>query len=390
MKPNSYQVVNAFHLAYFGRPPTPSEQSEYTKIFHMATNDDMNEFVNLYNTNQMYLDRYHQSDNDQFINELYQGLFGRLPDEAGKQFYLNRLNEDPGAKDTIAIDIYYGAQNEDKALLEEKAQAAGYLTDQLQFNETIDLTDSMVAEEVSKRFDAYSQSQHPTEMIDSLLTALGGTVADLGNNESPVGIWSQNGEFKHVNLTLFENGQFAFHVKYLTPATNDLFEYGTYLYDSSTGVLTIDLESQEETGEFRPMLNSLFDADIDNVYIKNNTLHLVTDQAGYLKLEKVDKDEGANNLILKSEHENEIFAFSAGAGEGAFPGKYQVDGNVEAEYGWYTPAESAGELNADITLDTLDTNEHQGLSTQHSLTISLTGSQASLHGDTPDIDLIAC
>ncbi len=386
MKLNSYQVVNAFHLAYFGRPPTPLEQSEHTKIFHMATNDDMHEFVNLYNTNQMYLDRYNQSDNDQFINELYQGLFGRLPDEAGKQFYLNRLNEDPGAKDTIAIDIYYGAQNEDKALLKEKAQAAEYLTDQLQFNETIDLTDSVVIEEVSKRFDAYSQSQHPTEVIDSLLTALGGTVADLGNNDSPIGIWNQNGEFKDVTLALFENGQFAFHVSYLTPATDDLFEYGTYLYNSSTGVLTIDLESREETGEFQPMLNSLFDADIDNIYIKNNTLHLVTDQAGYLKLEKVEKDEGANNVILKSGHENEIFAFSAGAGEGTFLAKYQVDGKVEAEYGWYTWAESTGELNVDVKLDT---NEHQGLSTQNNLSISLTGSQANLHGDTLNIDLIA-
>jgi len=58
------------------------------------------------------------------VDEIYQGLFGRLPDAAGKQFYVDGFNAGTFTPASIAFNIFVGAQNNDAVIVNNKLIAA--------------------------------------------------------------------------------------------------------------------------------------------------------------------------------------------------------------------------------------------------------------------------
>jgi len=54
------------------------------------------------------------------IDSIYLALFGRMPDPVGKQFYIDGFNNGTFTAGTIALNILYGARNEDAVTIQNK------------------------------------------------------------------------------------------------------------------------------------------------------------------------------------------------------------------------------------------------------------------------------
>ncbi|MFN3919121.1 MAG: S8 family serine peptidase [Methylohalobius sp.] len=133
--------VQKLYIAYYQRPADPSGLRFWAQRLHaqggslegiidaFATSP---EAVALYDTNgdgQIDL-----SDASQLIDKIYQALFNRLPDAAGKQFYLNALQtgQFPDGRlatlGRVALDILNGAQGSDRVAINNKLEVARRFT----------------------------------------------------------------------------------------------------------------------------------------------------------------------------------------------------------------------------------------------------------------------
>jgi len=60
---------------------------------------------------------------EQFVSAVYENLFDREPDEAGKKYWIDELKSGNIKRDQFIISVIYGASGEDREILEKKIQA---------------------------------------------------------------------------------------------------------------------------------------------------------------------------------------------------------------------------------------------------------------------------
>lgn len=120
--------IQGIYIALFGRPADPAGLA----FFNAATGNgaDLSAIGDLAATAE-YQTRFAGKSNTQIITDIYQALFGRAPDAAGLAFFVDALNKGTQTINTIAINIFDGAQGDDKALLDKKVAAAELFTAEL-------------------------------------------------------------------------------------------------------------------------------------------------------------------------------------------------------------------------------------------------------------------
>lgn len=118
-------TIQGIYIALFGRPADPAG----LEFFNGATKDgaDLTAIGDLASTAE-YQSRFEGLDNIQIINSIYQSLFGRDADLAGLNYFAAELAAGRQTINTIAINIYDGAQGDDKTILENKETAANLFT----------------------------------------------------------------------------------------------------------------------------------------------------------------------------------------------------------------------------------------------------------------------
>nr|WP_298375243.1 DUF4214 domain-containing protein [uncultured Halomonas sp.] len=113
--------VQQLYVAYYGRP---AEQAGLTYWADRAEAEGQSTIINAFGQSEEFDTDFGDLDNADLINNLYQQLFGRDAEQAGRDFYAGLLDNDEKSLAEIAVVIKDGAQGTDKTAFDAKVQAA--------------------------------------------------------------------------------------------------------------------------------------------------------------------------------------------------------------------------------------------------------------------------
>lgn len=139
-----YQAVQRIYLAYFGRPADPAGQVYFAGLLQgenaptaiadlnasLGTNPKIKAIVDVFSTSKESQDLY-GGDNSAFIDAVYQSLFSRAPDDAGKAYWVNALNTNAMTRAAAALNIMVAAQGTDIDIINKKAAVGAAFTSSL-------------------------------------------------------------------------------------------------------------------------------------------------------------------------------------------------------------------------------------------------------------------
>lgn len=139
-----YQSVQRIYLAYFGRPADPAGLVYFAGLLQgenaptaiadlnasLGTNPKIKAIVDVFSTSQESQDLY-GGDNSAFIDAVYQSLFSRAPDDAGKAYWVNALNTNAMTRAAAALNIMVAAQGTDIDIINKKAAVGTAFTSAL-------------------------------------------------------------------------------------------------------------------------------------------------------------------------------------------------------------------------------------------------------------------
>lgn len=187
-------TIQGVYLALFGRPADPAGLS----YFNAATQNGANltAIGDLAATGE-YQDRFEGMSHEAIINSIYQSLFNRDAEPAGRVYFANALATGELNITNIAIAILDGAQGDDLVTVNAKIAAANLFTQSLDLDAEVDAYAGAFAQQVGREFieavgkdDAATQNEADTA-IQRLLDGEAGQNPGGGNgggvsNKAPV------------------------------------------------------------------------------------------------------------------------------------------------------------------------------------------------------------
>jgi hypothetical protein len=136
-----YTVVQKIYVAYFGRPADVGGLDWHANVLlNAGAPTDVVALGKAYDNNpalKAEIDSFGTSaesaalypgDNGQFVDALYQNLFGRPADAAGKEWWVGLLNNKVITRASAAIQITAGAQTADATIIGNKTSVASSFT----------------------------------------------------------------------------------------------------------------------------------------------------------------------------------------------------------------------------------------------------------------------
>lgn len=170
--PDESSEVTGAYLAYYARSADPAGHEYWTGRL-IEEGGDLSDLIEAFANSPESEARFGDLSDADFIDALYNQLFGRAPEPGGKQYYLDGLASGQFTRATMALDVLFGTQGEDVAVLENKLEASSYFTDRLE--ETGAVYDSS---------DSYYSLEDNIQILDGV-TAADATV-EAANEASDV------------------------------------------------------------------------------------------------------------------------------------------------------------------------------------------------------------
>ena len=125
----SIAAVQKAYVAYYGRPADPSGLEYWAT--RVDSEGGINSLIGQFGTSAEASARFGSLTQSDAIDALYQQIFGRAPEAAGKQFYLDGLLRGDYTLVTIAQNVIDGATGTDAVIVGNKLSAAQSFTDSL-------------------------------------------------------------------------------------------------------------------------------------------------------------------------------------------------------------------------------------------------------------------
>lgn len=119
--------VQELYVAYYGRPADQAGQ-EYWADRLEDEDEDESAIINAFGNSQEYQDNFGDLSNANLVNNLYQQLFGRDADPDGLAYYTGVLGAEEKSLAEIAVTISNAAQGSDKQTFDAKIEAASEYT----------------------------------------------------------------------------------------------------------------------------------------------------------------------------------------------------------------------------------------------------------------------
>jgi hypothetical protein len=120
-------TVNAYYLAYYGRPADPAGLAYWTTVLEKS-NGDASSIVSAFAASPEATARFGNESVSDRVSDIYQGLFGRAPDKAGLDYWVSEITAGHVTVATAAIDIMHGAQKADEQTSTLRQQVAAQFT----------------------------------------------------------------------------------------------------------------------------------------------------------------------------------------------------------------------------------------------------------------------
>jgi hypothetical protein len=138
--PVNVAVINAdsvqrLYVAYFNRPADPGGFEFYQARLpdgRTAIQDELEVVANtFFNPSQEYLSMYAGMSDSQIVNQLYLNIFGRNAEPGGLNFWANALTNGDQTVESIALQLSYSAQGDDRLVVINRIEAANVFTSKL-------------------------------------------------------------------------------------------------------------------------------------------------------------------------------------------------------------------------------------------------------------------
>lgn len=143
-------VIQGIYIALFGRPADPGGLAYWNGVTNNGA--DLSEMLRVLPSLDEYTARFAGQTEDQVITTIYQSLFGRDPEPAGLAFFKAQLASGAQNMATIAVNIFQGAQGDDKADVQAKVDAAVLFTTSLDTPEEIEAYKGDAANALARDF----------------------------------------------------------------------------------------------------------------------------------------------------------------------------------------------------------------------------------------------
>lgn len=124
------ETMAAAYLAYYARSADPAGQDWWAAKL-AAAGGDLTELVSAFWNSPEANARYGMTTNAQLVDMVYRQLFAREPDAAGKAYYVGALDSGRLQRESLVLDIFYGATGTDLDVLANKLAASAHFTEQL-------------------------------------------------------------------------------------------------------------------------------------------------------------------------------------------------------------------------------------------------------------------
>jgi hypothetical protein len=184
-------TMQKVYLAYFGRPADAGGLDYYTEnLMRLSAatdlaglNDqieanlsgDIGALLDSFSNSQESQDLY-AGDNSAFLDAVYQSLFNRPADAAGKAYWLGQINAGIVSRSRAALNIMSGAQGTDVDIINAKAAVANQFTSSLVLGEQrrsySGLAANVVVREMMHGVDAGTT-------VDAFIPTINATIAQL-------------------------------------------------------------------------------------------------------------------------------------------------------------------------------------------------------------------
>jgi hypothetical protein len=124
---SSTEWVQKAYIAYYGRPGDPAGV-EYWAGRLDSSGGNLSSIIDAFGNSQEFTNNFGSLSNSQLIDTIYQQMFNRAPDAAGKAWYLGQLNSGAMTLQSITLNVLGGAQGNDLSIINNKLVVAAYFT----------------------------------------------------------------------------------------------------------------------------------------------------------------------------------------------------------------------------------------------------------------------
>jgi hypothetical protein len=128
-------TVQEAYMAYYGRPADLGGQQYWAQQLRNA-NGSLSAIIQSFGNSEEAIRLFGNMSNDQTVTTLYRQILGREPEclsyasTCGWGWWVNELASGRRTRQTIALDLLNGAQNEDRLTVNNRARAANAFTGQ--------------------------------------------------------------------------------------------------------------------------------------------------------------------------------------------------------------------------------------------------------------------
>lgn len=126
-----FNTVQKLYIAFYQRPADPSGLVYWASRLD-AAGGSLSGIIDAFATSaeaQALYGTINANTIGNVVDAIYQALFNRAPDAAGKQFYVNGFAEGRFTPGSIALDILNGAQGDDRVAINNKVTVANRFTE---------------------------------------------------------------------------------------------------------------------------------------------------------------------------------------------------------------------------------------------------------------------
>lgn len=191
-------TVNAFYLAYYGRPADPAGLAYWSQALAQS-GGDFGAIVDAFSTSAEAKAHFSSDDANDHIAGVYQQLFGRAPDQAGLDYWATAIKNGSVTLADAAIQIMNGAQSTDAQVSALRQDAAAQFTAQVAASGVA--YDGSAAIDAARVLIAAVTPTTSAADIKSLVTAGASLVQTAHDNPAVIAALAKGGDLAGVLAT---------------------------------------------------------------------------------------------------------------------------------------------------------------------------------------------
>ncbi len=127
---NSIREIQKAYVAFYGRPADYAGLEYWAGVLD-GNGGNLTNVIQSFGSSEESKSLYGSSSTAERIEKVYQQLFNRAADEAGKNWYVQQIDSGEISLQSAALQIMNGATDSDLALINRKVDAAGIFTESL-------------------------------------------------------------------------------------------------------------------------------------------------------------------------------------------------------------------------------------------------------------------